>query len=340
MHTRAVPTPTIAAPALYRLLHSASEAGIDTSRLSPIEIRPGAAFIETRLPYESFLRLWESVMRELRDPGFPIRHAERITSNDFDLIGFACMTRANLAEAIQQAARFARVWSDVGSWTYHEGEHTAALELRLDDIDRLGVRCGSEAFIAEMLQGGRLLTGVGYVAERVRFRHPAPDDTREHRRFFSGAIDWGAERTEIVIDKKLLPLPLLRAEPALAAFFEHQASELLARLDAHGTSLRHKLREVLAAELRGGVPALESVAPRMAMSPRTLRRRLRDEGTSYQQVLEELRRELAKQYLAQPEVPIGAVGFLLGFSEPSAFHRAFKRWTGSTPLAYRRAAGG
>ncbi len=332
-------SPTIAAPALYRLLQAAVAAGIDPARLPPIEIRSGTAMIETRLPYETFLGLWEAVMREVRDPGFPIRHAERITSSDFDLVGFACMTRATLGEAIQQAARFARVWSDVGGWQYRQDDRLATLELSLDDAERFAVRCGSESFIAEMIQGGRLLTGVCYVPEVVRFRHARPLDTTCHERFFGGAIEWGAERTEIVIDRELLALPLLRAEPALAAFFEAQASELLARLASAESTVRHKLREVLATELRGGVPALETVAPRMAMSPRTLRRRLHDEGTSYHQVLEELRRELAKRYLAEPGVPVGAVGFLLGFSEPSAFHRAFKRWTGSTPLGYRRAAG-
>ena len=93
--------------------------------------------------------------------------------------------------------------------------------------------------------------------------------------------------------------------------------------------------QYLAQRREGAVPPLREVARALAMSDRNLQRALRDDGTSFQKVLDEVRRDLAISHLANPATSAGQVGFLLGFSEPSAFHRAFRRWTGKTPSAYR-----
>ena len=103
-----------------------------------------------------------------------------------------------------------------------------------------------------------------------------------------------------------------------------------------GEALTDAVRRLLVGELCDGEPSLEQIAPRLHMSPRTLHRRLEEEGTSFRQVLAEVRRELAARHLSERRLAIGEIAFLLGFSEPSAFHRAFKRWTGHAPLAYRQ----
>jgi AraC-like DNA-binding protein len=95
------------------------------------------------------------------------------------------------------------------------------------------------------------------------------------------------------------------------------------------------VRRCLVGELCNGQPTLQQIAPRLHMNPRTLHRRLDDAGTSFRRVLMELRRELAARHLTEDQLAISEIAFLLGFSEPSAFHRAFKRWTGHAPLAFR-----
>jgi len=119
------------------------------------------------------------------------------------------------------------------------------------------------------------------------------------------------------------------------------ASERLSEIDlpprsAHAIETR--LEAELVKEIPLGLPTLDAAASRMGMSSRTLRRRLREEGTRFQDVLDRARCALAKHYLDEPKLALGEVAFLLGFSEPSAFHRAFKRWTGATPLSHRRGA--
>lgn len=328
--------PTIAAICGYRVLQVAMAAGVDPARLPPFDV-PVADGLEARVPFERFIELWEALMRAERDPGLPMRMAERVTPKDYDAIGFACMTRATMGEALHQCVRFARVWSDASDWSLAVDDRTATLEFEIADPHRLGVRCGSESLVAEMIHAGRVLTGVAYSPVAVRFRHARPADVSLHERFFGAPIEWSAPRTEVAIDAALLSTPLLKADPALAAYFERHAAALLARC-AEPESLDYRLRSALAQQLPRGVPSLESIAPGLGMSTRTLRRRLQEASTTFREVLDQTRCELSKRYLADPELPVGAVGFMVGFSEPSAFHRAFKRWTGVTPLVFRRSA--
>jgi AraC-like DNA-binding protein len=102
-----------------------------------------------------------------------------------------------------------------------------------------------------------------------------------------------------------------------------------------GEAAADAVRRCLAGELCHGQPTLQQIARRLHMSPKTLHRRLDDEGTSFRRVLTEVRRELAARHLTEDQLAISEIAFLLGFSEPSAFHRAFRRWTGHAPLAFR-----
>ncbi|MEJ7734633.1 MAG: AraC family transcriptional regulator [Polyangiaceae bacterium] len=330
---------TTAAALAWKLLAAAMAEGVEHSRLLPFDLPEGAASagLEARVPHEQLVALWEKVMRAVGDPGFPVRAGERSTPREYDAIGFACMTRATLGDALEQLVRFSRIWSNAGEWRVRHEPGTSALELYLADPHRLGERCGSESTMARLVTAGRFLTDSDLVPVAVRFRHPAPHDTSAHQRVFRAPIEWQASRTELVLTDAMLDLPLIKADPGLAAFFERHATEMLERF-GEPVTVQHGVRRVVADELRRGVPSLEATAARLAMSGRTLRRRLADEGTTYQKVIDEVRCELARRYLRSDDLAVGAVAFLLGFSEPSTFHRAFKRWTGKTPLEFRAAA--
>jgi AraC-like DNA-binding protein len=325
---------SIAAVFCYRTLQAALAAGVDPAALPKLEVT-GKSGLEERIPFGRYVELWESLMRASQKPGLPVRMAERITTSDYDAIGFACMTRATFGEALHQAVRFARVWTDASRWILSVDERAVSLAVEIEEPHRLGVRCGVESVVVEMIHAGRVLTGIPYAPLEVRFRHDRPRDTSDHERFLACPIVWGAPQNEIVVDADMLDKPLLKADPGLAAYFERHAAALLARF-AEPEGMEYRLRSAIAAELPRGVPTLESIAPQLGMSTRTLRRRLQELETTFREVLDATRCELAKRYLADQALPVGAVGFMVGFSEPSTFHRAFKRWTGVTPAAFRR----
>jgi len=122
----------------------------------------------------------------------------------------------------------------------------------------------------------------------------------------------------------------------LRGLLQRQADEIGARLPS-GNGVVLAVRRVLASEVAGGDIRIEAVARRLGFSARTLQRRLTASGVSYQQLVDSARREAAARYLANSSLAIGEIAYLLGYSEPSAFHRAFKRWNGTTPHSLRRA---
>jgi len=140
----------------------------------------------------------------------------------------------------------------------------------------------------------------------------------------------------VILPAAALDMPLVHADASLTRILERHAQELLSKLPAVD-SLHGRVRDLLAAELQRGKIGLDHIGALMHMSPRTLRRRLREEGTSAGKLLDEVRRDLAVGYLRQ-DVAISEIAFRLGFSDGSAFHKAFRRWTGRSPAHYRRSS--
>ncbi len=128
---------------------------------------------------------------------------------------------------------------------------------------------------------------------------------------------------------------MLRSDPGLCVILDRYAEELLAKLP-QTNSIVDRVRQELSVGLRGGQVRLEAIAHTLEVEPRTLQRKLREAGISYQELLDEMRRELSIHYLKEEHISVYEVAFLLGFAETSAFHRAFKRWTGKTPSEFRR----
>jgi AraC-like DNA-binding protein len=333
---------TIASFCSLVLIQAVAARGLDTRALFDLaEIEPdGIEGMEERMPFEKHLLLWEAVMRLVNDPGFPIFLARRLTPADYETIGFACMTRATLGEALKQAIRYHRIWTDGSRWDLEERNGTSTVALVLDDPMRLGARCGTEHVLAEIINAGRVLTGKEWAPREVWLRHPRPRDVTAHERFFGAPVRFDRPASALVFDSSIFDQPLIKSDPRLATFFERQAEEMLARFERSSLTgvMLFRLREYLTKGVRSGLPSLESAASHLGVSTRTLRRRLQDEGTTFQDVLDQTRCELAKRYLLAERLAVGEVAFLLGFSEPSAFHRAFKRWTGQTPVTYRRSA--
>ncbi len=326
---------TIAAVCGVRLHRFATSQGVDPGRLPPFTL-PKGDLLEARIPYDDLIVLWESVMRAADNPAFPVLAGATSTAHDYDAVGFACMTQPTLGEAIAQVVRYSRAWTDRSDWRLERDDRTVSVIFACPDPHRLGVRCATENILAELLNAGRKLTGVEYPAARVRFRHGPPRDVAAHEAFFGGPIEWNADRNELAIAAEMARIPLPKADPALAAYFDRHVQQILQREPDEPEHIAGRVRAFLLDEVKRGAPTLQTSAAHLHTSPRTLKRRLQEEGTTFQDLLDAVRCALAKRYLEEQRLALGEVSFLLGFSEPSAFHRAFKRWTGKTPLAYRQ----
>jgi AraC-like DNA-binding protein len=170
----------------------------------------------------------------------------------------------------------------------------------------------------------------------VWFRHERPADISEYQRTFAGGLlNFGAPMNGFTFKREYLGLPMPDADPQLHTLISKHAEAMLAELPS-ALSLTERVRDLLAKELASGSPTLANISHKLAMSERTLTRHLEEEGTSFKALLEDLRHRLAVRYVRQSDLPMSEIAFLLGFSQSAAFYRAFRRWTGQTPLEYRQ----
>lgn len=168
---------------------------------------------------------------------------------------------------------------------------------------------------------------------RVDYRCEIPSE--DAHRLFHSAIHYGQATTAMHFDAKWLDLPVVQNAQTLEDFLKSAPFDLLVKYQDRA-SLTDRIRRMLRQHLAGELPSLEVVSEALTLTPQTLRRRLRDEGQGYQALKDDLRRDVAIEYLARADMTLVCIAERLGFSEPSTFHRAFKKWTGVAPGEYRR----
>jgi AraC-like DNA-binding protein len=168
----------------------------------------------------------------------------------------------------------------------------------------------------------------------VQMPYRRPPDVKEYERFFAAPLEYGTLGAALLLRNEDLARPNALADKELTSYLDRLAEQILATVGSERT-LRDEVRRVLWSELAEGVPALAGVARTLGMSDRTLQRQLRKEGMSFAALLTELRRDLAPGLLRDGQLAVSEVAFLLGYEDPSAFRRAFHRWFGRSPRAYR-----
>ncbi len=180
----------------------------------------------------------------------------------------------------------------------------------------------------------RGLTGEAIAPRSLTYPLPRPADPSVHEAWFRCPVAWGGSEFEMTFDADVLDRPLPRNDPRLFAYLAQQSERLLAAVPQTDSTSAHVKREI-SAQLASGEPRQDQVARRLALSARTMQRRLASEGTTFAAIVDEVRRERAELLLADAHLTASEVTFLLGYSEPAAFFRAFKRWTGQTPQEWR-----
>jgi AraC-like DNA-binding protein len=331
-----------ATKAILAVVGFAANAGVPPPvLLSAAKLNPTLlAGPDTDLLHSQELRLWDEAARLTGDRDFGLRLAEWIAGCSeelFDVLAFALRSCATLGDHYRLAGRYIRL--------VHQG-----IYLRLEedpDVARLWhghyqepstpPRHPVEGMLALSLLQGRRAIGEEFAPQAVCFTHARPEQMSEQERIFRAPVHYGCPRNELLLDRALLLRPQRQAEPRLLAMLDRQLVGLLSELPEH-RSFQDAVRRCMMDELPEREPGMVAIAGNLHMSPRSLQRRLQSEDTSFAKVLFELRRDLALRYLRDQRIAIGEVGFLLGFLDVAAFHRAFKRWTGSTPAKYRRSA--
>jgi AraC-like DNA-binding protein len=242
----------------------------------------------------------------------------------------------NVAHALEWLQRYkAVVHPDVVPRLEHrKGERDLVAFLRPISAPFAQLREPVEAQAAALVASMQVLTGRRVKPVSVALTHAAPASQKRHAEFFGCPICWSAPLLEVVFEASLLALPLPRSDPRIFGYLGRRVEELSARVERETTS--NQARRAIGAALAEGEPKLADIAKLLGLSERSLHRRLQEEGLSFATLVDDARRARALLLLEDPALSMGEIAFLLGYSEPSAFFRAFRRWTGDTPRAFRQ----
>ena len=270
----------------------------------------------------------------LGDEDIGMHVGEQIRPGHYGVVGYVGMACATLGEAMFCLQRYQAMVVDVGARPIELRGQEVLLSWRPDDQSHY-YRHMAEFNLAALVTFIRWITGQPLLPLRIEFPYPAPARLDEQQRVFGCPLVFDADCYRLVVPLAWNELPLIQPDPAMRQLMDRLAEKQLLSLQRQDDDLVAQARRLLAQKLSEGEASLDRIAAAMNVSPRSLQRRLQDQSSSFSQLLDEVRRELAGRYLEDPALDLTDLAFLLGYSEQSAFTRAFKRWHGKAPAEVR-----
>jgi AraC-like DNA-binding protein len=322
--------------------HAAQHLGADSpvfrgalaaAGLSPAVLADEATLVSTRKCVE-FL---EQAARLSGDDALGLKLGKSYDPRASGLSAYVSISAETLREGFLNAIRYGALSDTSADYTLEDRGNVATVRIDSRSAYFRSHRQGSEFKMAFVVASCRNWASERFRLLEVRFAHPRTSSIDAFTKYFRCPVLFQNEATELLFDPAMLSLPMRSADPHLLALLKRLGDELMAARSSSKTPLRSRVERLILNTLPEGVPEAARVSRALGLSERTLARQLSAEGTSYQQVVNDLRRDTAKSYLSDPGFSIGQVAYLLGYSEQSAFTTAFRRWTGESPRTYRSA---
>ena len=282
-------------------------------------------------------QLLEEAARATGDDFFGLHFGEGFNPKNIGPVIYVVLNSPTIGAGIENLERYLKIHNEATRWFTHiEGER-AYVGYELAELGIAKPRQYHEATMAIALNTLRMMAGSHWAPEEIHFTHESPHQTSEHSRIFAAPVRFGCATNAFVIERSFLERQVPAADPRLYGILRRYLDNILADMPREDGFLA-SIRKAIAETMRDGDPGLGRVAKQLAASPRTLQRRLKEYGLEFKKLADDTRRRFASNYLKDRKHTLTEVAFLLGYSDVSAFNRAFKRWTGMTPLHYRRKA--
>jgi AraC-like DNA-binding protein len=340
-----MPNPTISAGYPRALLDFAVSKGadrrmlIERSRICPDDLEDQ----DNRIPLANYLALLKAGIELCNEPALSLLFGEAVRLQDISLVGLIGVAFDNVESVRRQVNRYAPLTLDADdAGTEEAGEfvrENGDVWLKSTSDIYIANPLLTEAAFARSVCGARsLVASLPNFAnlsfpKAIRFTHAEPSYRAEYDRIFGVPLFFGSHMNALLIDESFLNMRLPRTNPYLSEILSARAEELLKSLESSKTT-RGRVESLLMPILHTGEASMDTIARKLCVSRQTLFRRLKAEGLTFEQVLDELRHRLALHYLNGKKASVNQTAYLVGFSEPAAFSRAFKRWTGSSPRMY------
>jgi AraC-like DNA-binding protein len=288
---------------------------------------------EARFPHDVVMRALEACSGPSGDPLIGLRAGEQFDQADFDILEYAARATSNFGQAMAVVARYLRVMHEAIEARVVVEDGHAMWRVRTTD----GVRqppAANDYIVACAIAFSRRNVAVPAAPVEIWLAHSRPAYASEYERRYQTKVRFDAPCNAIVMAPSRLEAPMRHSSPELSGAFEVQVQRMLDKL-RHSDGLPGRVRWEVADQLRAGSASMEKTARKLAMGVTTLRRKLEEEGTTFSDIVDELRKELAERHLAGSHSSVSEIAFLLGFSDVRAFGRAFRRWKGQSPTEFR-----
>ncbi len=286
---------------------------------------------ELRTPHDAQEWFWQAMEEVSGDPHIGLHLGSHMPIFKGQVLEYLFLSSPTFGEGLKRALDYQRLLSDAANAEMVDHGERVFLKQMLWSRKLAHL---NECASVGVIKFFSFVTDGSFIPLEVHFSHPRHADQREYERVFGCPVKFEMPDVGIFFDRKLMDLPSAHHEPELLQLHERLASEQMARLEKQ--DLVFQVSRLVAELLESGHANLEEVAARLGIKPRQLRTRLADAGTNFNQLVAEYRCKLAKRLLAGTDENIDEIVYLTGFSEPSTFYRAFKRWVGMTPIEYRK----
>jgi AraC-like DNA-binding protein len=321
---------------LLQLIHEGmTNAGLD---VSAIYQRLGydaekLSLRDLRTPHQQQAFFWSIVESVTHDPEVGLHLCPHLPVFRGEVLEYLMFSSRTFGEGLKRSLKYIRLISDAMSMRLEIGENGPYIAVVGTAVDAPQLRHTEICAVYELIQFAQAVTGQQFKADRVLLRCSQRASDEEYRKVFGCPVTFGGRESEIWFDGGLLNYQSPHSDPDLLELHEGLAEKRLLKLKRE--DLVERIRGVFAQRLELENCDLEEVARELDIAPRRLRFELARAGTSFSQILADFRFHLAKRLLARTDEPIENIVYLTGFSEPSTFYRAFKRWSGQTPVQYR-----
>ncbi|MDX1696248.1 MAG: AraC family transcriptional regulator [Ketobacteraceae bacterium] len=326
-------------PAVQQYLDMAASRGVDCTRaLQEAGISAHTmADSNKRVPGASLQKLLAVIIPQTNDPCFGLHTSAFIKPAFYGVLGYIAMNCSTLGEALAKTPVYEKIVGDMGYTTTRNSAEAVWVHWHCNFDQPLVRRHVIENVLSSWTRYVRWITGEFDKSPRkVCFEHsaPAPEWIPEYEAVFNCPVLFDQPCSALQVDYEYLEQPIRQADTQLLKTLEDHATDILSEIDKD-QPLKYRVSNLLRLMVKKELPRKELIAEKLGMNIRTLQRRLREEGTGYQEILDDLRQELARNYLENSRLSIDEISALLGFAEPRSFHRSFKKWVGVTPGAYR-----
>ena len=317
--------------ALWRTLE---HYGVDPSlAIGPDLYSPGDEADGGRVSFDTYNRAHARAAELVGDAAFGLRMAEQLHPSHVGALGYAWLASSSLGTAIRRLSRYHRMMNEHLQLRVEEGNRSLSVCIAVDP-GPLNPAALADSQLGALLLFSKMNFGERLRPLRVSFRRPKPEDTSPWEEFFEAALDFAAADDSLTFRHDDMTRRLTVSNRALVQVHENVLDRYLVQLDR--TRVVGRARAMIADRLPSGAPSADEVASGLGMNTRTLHRRLAAEGASFRSLLTGVRKELADRYVADPLYEITEIAFMLGYSDSSAFSRAFRGWFGESPTAARR----